>query len=440
MGNVIDVSASGEPDAPVLTRTASGGMLGGNYLRTDPLAAYLGDNEVAQYVLRNKKSGLRVESGGTGRGDGGADEPSEHLEPASDYQALAAVTDVRIVFVVGTPEGDRSVSIPLSDVVTVDVDGGIIGNELVLTTASDDRYRFPCRGDLGATAEYVDRGAQAWTRAYTHLDAAREALDRAEGHRRNAEFGEAIAAIDDGVAAVADARDRLAAFGTGAASALDPEADELERTLEERRREIHAEHGVDAHDRARRHWGNREYERAHEAYQEATAALERAQELQATAGIEERLDRIEDELDDLADAPLSYASAMVEEAEESEDPPTTAQCWEVAIERYRDVYALDWGREEERFRGDAEEIREHVLAALDRLVENRVAGVDHRLEEAEWLRQSDDLDGAREVLADALDALDRTERLVDELTHDTYPELAAARAEVEADLALLPAE
>ena len=475
MANVIDVSASGKPDAAVLTATAKSGMLGGTYLRSKPLAAYLADAEVPHYVVRNKKSGLRIEAAGDADPESGnrasetaegpataeqrrddaatvtdgtgapvqthTDETSapEHLEPASEYQALAAVTDVRIVFVVGTADRDRSASIPLSDVATVDVESGLLGGELAITTVRNDRYVFPCRGDLAPIAEYVDRGAQAWARAYSLLDDARASLQAAERHRDATEFAAAIEAIDEAVDAVAAATDRMETFGEGAANSLGPETEELRRTLERRRREIYAEHGVHAHEQARSHWGNRNYERAHEAFVEARTALERAQELEATGGIEDRLARIDDELDDLADAPLSYASAMVEEAEDSDDARTSAQCWEVAIERYRDVYALDWAREEdERFRGDPATIRDRIRTAVDELVASRVAGVEDRLEEAEWLRQSDDVDGAREVLDDATAVLDRTETLVEELTHETYPELDRARREVEADRQLLP--
>lgn len=442
MGNVIDVSESGKPESAVLTSTATSGILGSTFLHSEPLSTYLGESERAQYVLRNKRTGLRIESDGGGdwSGDGDRDGETEQLTPASDYQALAAVTDVRIVFVVGTPDGDRSTSIQLADVATVAADGGLLGGELSITTASDVRYVFSCRGDLDPIVEYVDRGSQAWARAYTYLETARDALSVAEDARDATDFRAAIAAIDEGTTALTAARDRLATFGSGAERSLAPEAEELDGTLEQRRRAIHAEHGVHAHERGHRHWGNREYERAHQAYREATAALERAQDLAETADVEDRLARIDEELDELADAPLTYASAMVEEARASDDPRTCAQCWEVAIERYRDAYALDWGRDDDRFRGDPVRIRERILDAIDSLVDHRVDGIERRLEEAEWLRQSDDIAGARDVLEETMAALDRTERLVDELTVAEYPELDEARVEIEADLTLLPGE
>lgn len=503
MANVIDVSASGEPDAAVLTETASSGVFGGSFLRSRPLATYLDDVEVPRFVLRNKRSGLRIESprdptagesldsddGSTASSDGSSDsddgsaasndgsadgdgnatagndgsassataapdgtdadgadadeagddaKPGGDLEPASSYQALAAITDVRIVFVVGTAEGDRSVAVPISEVAAVDVEGGLLGSDLVITTTANDRYVFPCRGDLGRVADYVDLGTQAWMRAYSLLEDARDHLVAARRLRATEAFATAIVAIDAGETAVDDAVERVEAFGEGAGETLAPEAEDLRRTLASQRRETHAEHGVYAHELAREHWGNRRYERAHEAYQEATAALERAQELEATDGIADRLDRIDRELQDLADAPLSYARAMVEEAEASDDARTTAQCWEVAIERFRDVYALDWGCPAERFSGDSAAIRERILSAVDELVEHRQAGIQDRLDEAEWLRQSDDIAGAREVLEEAEVTLDRTERLVEELTHASYPELDDVRREIEADWTVLP--
>jgi len=446
MANVIDVSASGKPEAAVLTGTASSSLLGGIYLHTRPLEEYLGDAENPHYVVRNKHSGLRIEHGqwdtestpAESSGDGSP--PSEKLTPTSQYQALAVVTDVRLVFVVGRPGGDRSTSVALSEVDLVSVEDGLLGSELSIVTASDDRYVFPCRGDLDPVEAFIDQGAQAWTRAYSLLDAAREELRRAERALDEAAFEAAIDEIDAAVGDIEDARRRIAEFGDGAATALEPESNELAETITKRRREIRVEQGIHAQERARSHWGNREYEQAHEDYRLAIRALESAQDLVATKGIEDRLDRIDDELEELADAPLSYARTMVEEARASDDDRTAAQCWAVAIERYRDVYALDWARERERFNGDPAAIRNRILDALDRLVEHRVSAAEDLLADVWWLRDSGDDTDAHARLLQTREQLEHTAALVDELSTAEYPELVEVRDSVAAELSTLSVE
>lgn len=104
MGHVIHVADEGA-EAAVLTETGSGGLFGGQLLHDAPLETHFYDGECPKYVLFNKKEGVRIERAGTER----------RLAPDDAHRMLVAVTDVRILFVVGRANGDVVRSVPLVD-------------------------------------------------------------------------------------------------------------------------------------------------------------------------------------------------------------------------------------------------------------------------------------------------------------------------------------
>jgi hypothetical protein len=106
MKTILDYTTGAE-DRELLTSTeVSGRIRSGQLLADDPLATYLEGDEEPKYVLRNRKSGVTVE-----------DDDSTRIQPDDAFQALALVTDVRVLFVVGTAGGDRTESVSYSSVV-----------------------------------------------------------------------------------------------------------------------------------------------------------------------------------------------------------------------------------------------------------------------------------------------------------------------------------
>ena len=83
--------------ADELVTSTSGGLFDAQYLSGEPPVATLEPYEQPQYVLRNKKSGIEL-AGGTN--------PTTHT-PDGDYQALAIVTDCRVLFFLGRAGGDH---------------------------------------------------------------------------------------------------------------------------------------------------------------------------------------------------------------------------------------------------------------------------------------------------------------------------------------------
>jgi len=430
MGNVTDL-AGGDRSAPaILTETSAGGIFGGRLLGEDPLVEYLTESEQPQYVLRNKKRGLNLDRDGE----------KEGIEPHSDLQALCVATDVRLLVVVGQETGDESVSIPLSEVVSVDVEEGILGGELVVVTAAEERYGFPCRGSLGQVATYVDEGSQAWARAYTLQERVESRLAEARHHSEDEDFAAATSAVDEARGALADARDRLAAFGRGALATIEGELEAFQSEIAERRRAVHKAHGEHALTVAREHWERREYDAAYDSYATAEEAFERATTVREDEELAERLERVREEWANLKVAPVAYAEAMASEARDASSPATAAQCWEVAVERYRDVYALDWGRDERRFDVEVEGVRERILEILSAAASRRIEAAREARTDAEELRENGAPGAARDRLEGALEGVERTLALAEELRRDGHEELGAERDAIEAELAAIETE
>ncbi|MFB6150862.1 MAG: restriction endonuclease [Haloarculaceae archaeon] len=387
MDHVIDVGQAGA-DAAVITDTGGGGLLGRSLLHDQPLAAYLEDDERPLYCLRNRRAGVTVE-----RPDG-----TEEYAPGRGYAGLALVTDVRVLFAVGRSDGDLTLAVPLADVVDVRVEDGFLGGAFVLDTVADDRYRFPCRGELAPVREDVDHAVGVWTRAERQLDRASDALDRVRavlGEVGSGSFGagdgehaltgedsesdlpeedaeaamEALAAADEAIDAAREAAEPLA----GAAERVGARADDLRRDREGLARQVRAERGQRLHARASDLWDEGEYEAAFDRLEDADEAYAAA--LATGAGepsddwLEERRAALADDRERLARAPVEAADHAADVAAAADDPGSAADWWETAVERYETALSLDWGEDERRFEGDPESLRADLAAAARRLVE-----------------------------------------------------------------------
>lgn len=102
----------------------------------------------------------------------------EDIKPGRDYQALTVVTDVRVVFLVGTGTGDVARTVSHDEIVTIRADSEeMFKRKLQMETVDDDRWTFYIRGDASEVADYIDDAAQTWTNASRLVDGARRALD-----------------------------------------------------------------------------------------------------------------------------------------------------------------------------------------------------------------------------------------------------------------------
>ena len=188
-------------DDALLTGTGSGGVFTSGYLRERPLIEYLDESERVAFLLSNSKKGVREESGGGGTA----------YTPGDGYQAIAAVTDTRIMFVVGDAEqtdGDAMFAVPYTEIEDVKTDSGVLKKRLDVWTTAGTRWRFYVKSsvDLQPAADYVDLAAVVWTRVENQLGQAREHLAEIADHVDERAFEAAVAAGSEARSYVDEAR------------------------------------------------------------------------------------------------------------------------------------------------------------------------------------------------------------------------------------------
>jgi len=158
------------------------------------LTAFLGGDERLRWSLTNTRSGVTRERDGE----------ETTVEPAPDYGAVAAVTDKRVLFLVGGADDDgrdHAASIPHEEIAGVEAVEELLTSRLVVTTGAGAVWRFTARepSDLADAASYLDERA-------TGSDHVRRALSKARDRR------DAARAADDDAVAVDRYDDAVAAY------------------------------------------------------------------------------------------------------------------------------------------------------------------------------------------------------------------------------------
>jgi hypothetical protein len=360
MKHVIDIDETGT-DADVLTETG-GGLIKRSLLGEEPLVAHLDDDEEPRYVLRNKKQGVTVD-----RKDG-----TEEYAPVGRYSGLAVVTDVRLLFVVGGSDQDRRLSLSLADIVDVRTEDGVVGSKLVAETEGGAAYRFPCKGDLAEIVEYFDAAAGIWRRAEQRIERAEREFKKLQDYFESGDADVVLAATAD-VRETLDAARREAEPLPTAHEKITDHADTVEAHLADLERRAHSERAEQARERAHVRWDDHEFEAAFDHLDDAAEAYRAAIAVDAAEPSEDLLKRrcetLSEECSRLAAAPVERAEHAVDVATEADDPESTIDWWEAAVDRYETALSLDWGRDERRFDGDPDALREELANAAEHLVE-----------------------------------------------------------------------
>jgi tetratricopeptide (TPR) repeat protein len=253
------------------------------------LSAFLGGNERLRWSLTNTRSGVTRERDGE----------ETTVEPLAEYGAVAAVTDKRVLFLVGGAgeDGrDHAASIPHEEIAGVKAVEELLTSRLVVTTGAGAIWRFTARepADLADAAAYLDERATGDEHVRRALS---EARDRREAAQAAEDGGVAVDRYDEAVAAYR----RAVRLRTAPGVEADVAAERLrEEVLEVVESAIETALSLARDARSRGNW---ELQAGHEATAHdhlATAleAFERAHEL-ATETPPGDPERIADERDDL---------------------------------------------------------------------------------------------------------------------------------------------
>jgi len=429
MNHVTDIREAGE-DASVLTDAGSGGLLGRGVLSEGPLADLLEPDETPRYVLRNKKHGVTVE------GTEGTDE----YEPDRGHSGVAVVSDVRVLFAAGRSDEDQTVSVSLADVVDVRTEDGLLGGAFVVETVADERYRFPCRGELEPVREYLDAAVGVWTRAQRHVE---EAGDRVERLRSAFESGNAdvvLASTGEVEETLADAREAADALD-GARAAIDERTSDVRADLAALERRAYAEYAEQARERAHVRWDDQDYEAAMDNVDEAEEAYATALTIDADEPADDlltgRRGTLAEERERLSDAPVDRAEHAVDVATAAGDPAPAVDWWETAVERYETTLSLDWGREDRRFAGDRDELRDDLADAARGLVDAHCENARKQLADGDDVRETDP-DRAADAYDRAAEALAAAREVARERVPDAADDVDAVAETLEDRLETLP--
>ncbi|EMA34959.1 hypothetical protein [Haloarcula japonica] len=365
METVIDVRSSDRPE--IFDRANTDGLFGRTRRLQQPLGQYLEGTEMPRYLAYNDRSGVGATQGN-----------DESLTPAGDYRAYLLATNVRVVFVVGDDDGDRTISLPYEDIVAVDCTSGLRTSTLELATVDEDRWAFECKGDLTPVREYVDEATQVWTRTLTELDRVESQIEAAVSALETTDLDTAATHITTAQEALDNGRKRVEALGEGARATIDGRLQSTQARIDTCQRRRHVNAGDEHRDTARRAWENRAYERAADAYARAKAEYERALTVTASEPpaevITDARNAVEAEYTELLSAPVDAAQVAASAARAATDPAARARHWEDALDRYRTAYELDWGRDR-RFDGDRASLRQALADTAVELVDaHREAG------------------------------------------------------------------
>lgn len=422
-------------DEALLTGTGSGGVFTSGYLRERPLIEYLGDEERVAYLLSNKKKGVRRET----------DADATVYSPGDGYQAIAAITDTRVLFVVGDVDDsgeDEMFAVPYTEIEDVKTSRGMLTKRLDVWTTEGVRWRFFVKSgvDIEPAADYLELAAVVWTRVERQLYHVRGHIEDVEAHVEDQAYDAASNVAADAREYVLEARKKARELTTNRDDAVWDRVVEVERELDRAEKDIHVARAEHIIDEGERHWRQEKYNKALDAYEDALAEYEQAVSLARDNDLEEKTDLLEtvddvtQSIDHLKKAPLQRAEETRDRAQKVDDPEIEADLWEDALEKYQTAMVLGWGEDEQRFAGDTDEIREQLARIVDEIEEARLQVANRYRVSGYWHYKEEQYQRAREQFAMALDHIEQALSVTDELKPSVSADLRHARDDLEAKI------
>jgi len=423
METIVELTAG--VDHEVLSSTqASGRIRSEPLLSGEPLVSYLEGSEQPKYVLRNKKSGVEIEG----------EAESTTMEPDGGYQAMAMVTDMRALFVIGMEGGDRTAEVALSDVVQAkSADSGLRSTALVIETINGRTWSFPCREETAAVASAVDGLAQTWANAERLADEVEQQLKTAHEQVSAGEFDAAAETVADVETKLQTSIERLSQIGTGAEAYVRERAETLARGLLELQGPIRAHQAATVHAEAQDAWRAGEYETAAAAYEQAVDAYESALERDSGPDNNALRDRLRGALGErelLRAAPLANADTARRRARGVEEPEAAAAKWENVLGQYQQLLGLSWPGDGE-FVPEGEVVREQAAAAAADAIDDYYEAGRRRLGSADQFSVDGREDRAMVLYERAREQFEQANRLAVEAHPERVDEIEVALETVE---------
>ncbi|WP_336002468.1 PH domain-containing protein [Halorientalis halophila] len=421
-------------------RTVSRDGGGAGYLEDAALEDYFEGTEAPAYVLTNEKKGIKHEDG-----DG-----ERTVTPGSEYSAVAAVTDERVLLVVGgNHEGsgrNRSVSLPYTEIRSVETKTGMLKSRVTLTARTSDRYTFwqGGREDLDPVGEYVEQAISYWVTVDRRLEKAREHVSTVESNLEDGDPATAETAISRSEELLEEARQVAADFREGE-HAMHRRIAQLETRLSLARIRTHwtrARHLAAGAEAART---DGDYLEAYETYDRSLSLYERAMDLSKDVEYHEADDMaaevagVEKAITEVGGAPLRSATEACERAVEVADPDAAVDAWRRALEESHETLALVL-RHGNVFDGDPEALRFQVEWAAQKLAAAHGERAEQAVDRAESARKDGNAAAADAAYDEAREHYDRARRVAAEFRSPDPEEYERARDELPDDVAVEASE
>lgn len=410
-------------DDELLTETGRGGLFTTGYLEGAALISYLDDQETPLFVFGSGKRGLTRE-----RGD-----ETDRIVPDSGYRAITAVTDRRVQFVVGggREDGDWAESVRLSDIDRVSVESGLIREQLSIDVRDGPTYHVYLKDvDTDRIVSFLEEVSWAWIKVEELLDDARKHLVDASQHEKSRDYDQAKQSVIEARQTLDEATESTATLSSEASSGIHDRIDQVEGRYRETKRRVHASRATHLVDEAEQSWRDDEFAQAYEQFVTARDEYKKILDIYGldpdkSDAMRNRIEHVDGNLEHLSKAPLRRANEATKQARDAESPGESLTYWENALELYRKVIELDWGREEKRFDGDIDLVRDRVVGVVEEILTARRRLTDEQVERAEQLLDADEYSEARSAYVEAMDHLEAATDVAREFDPDAVTDLEA---------------
>jgi len=315
---------------------------------------------------------------------------------------------------------NRSVSLPYTEIRSVETSSGVFKSRLTLTARTSDRYTFWVGGreDLGHVEEYVEQAISYWVTVDRRLEKAREHLSTVEDNLDDGEPATARTAINRTEELLEEAEQVAADFREGD-HAMHRRIAQLETRLSLARIRTHwtrARHLAGGAEAAR---SAGDYVEAYETYRRSLSAYERATDLSedveyhATDDMAAEAAGVEKAIDEIGAAPLEEATEACEAATRTDDLETAVDRWETALESCHEALTIVL-RHGDAFDGDPNALRFQVEWAAQKLVAAHETVAETARDRGEAARETGDGATATEALDRAREHYEAARRVAAE--------------------------
>lgn len=426
MGQIIKLNTWGEELPGALTQAGRGGFLSRGYLAERPAISLIDDGETIQYVLTNRRRGVRVT----------AADSTYNIKPDGRHRTVVVITDRRLLVLVGREDGDERSDIDLGDIVGVETSTGRRNGRLTVES-TDETWAIPTDTDgLDDVVSYLRDAASAWRAVEDLLETVESELATAARQLADGEHDAALATALATEDPLETATSKAIDFSTEyPGNALHGQPDPVEALRRETIGAVRAARARHAAAKADEWFSDGDYEMARKAYERAREEYDAALRVEADApdGIRSERRQVDAIVTRIRESPLRKAITADRAAVAADEPAAAVDDWEHALSQYRAALAAaksDSTRRDEPeipdlFQCAPARIRERIATVARSLAAAHRALAEESMRAGDWYTDAEQYEAALEEYASAAEAFDAALSTAAENYPEAVPHLQA---------------